>query len=119
VTGGSRWAEIYDVLTWRLPPSDVTPQNRSNRLAREHFSDLPVFLGPDTCTVREDLLPLERLAELKRWHLRAKPNRLDGKLVLVAYKSALGVIDGNNRISYNLESKETTPLRALIIELRE
>jgi len=112
------WQEIYNALAWRLPPEDVTPQNRLNRLAREHFPGLSVFLGANTCTVRDETLAVERLPELKRWHQRPHPNRLGGKLVLMAYENVLGVIDGNNRISYHLESKQTTPLQALILELR-
>jgi len=98
-------------------PGDLTPQIALERIAQKCL-DLSHRRRFDTsnCTVREALLSADALSNLKLYHNRANPNRLDDTVVLLRYEGKMVVIDGNNRVNMWRNSHAAGPFRAIVIE---
>lgn len=111
------WDEALSLLEFHRKAHDSTAIDVLNRLVSERVSGIRgVRLGPDSCTIREDRWPIERLASAERKHQRDAPRYMIEPVIVVAYAGRTLLIDGNNRVNEWLARGERRTRRVLIME---
>ncbi|MBS7456941.1 hypothetical protein [Coralloluteibacterium stylophorae] len=115
----AHWHAIDAALAWNMRSQDRSPRHRLNRLARQESPTLEVWLGPDSATVGDVLLPVDTLAGMRRGHARRRPQRGHDPVIVLAHRGRLVLIDGTNRVNLHLDAGTDAPMRARVIELRE
>lgn len=107
------WALAYSTLT---PKAGHTPERTLNRLVNERFPGMPVLdIQSATCTIREELWPLEKLGTLELRHSDGKPRRDGGAIIAAECREHILLVDGNNRVNYWRVNQVQGPHRVVII----
>lgn len=72
--------------------------------------------NPDNCAVHEEVLSLDDLKQLKRYHKEDNPQRNGEPIIVLVYDGDRFVIDGNKRVNKWVNDEDVTPRRALIVK---
>lgn len=111
------WVWIHAAFEAHMKVSDQTPQEVLERIAQKCLG-LPhqLAFNSSNCTVREEMLSLAALEQLKVYHKRTTPKRCDGPIIIINYDGQDVVIDGNNRVNLWCERQDSRLFHAIVIE---
>lgn len=112
------WGEAISALAWHIPRKDASPLERIERLTKEHFPSIAQPINPETCNIWEEICSPDTIRSLKRWHLKSKPQRQGGRLVLFRHQGVYAIVDGNNRVNFWLAGDQVEPLASIVLGLR-
>lgn len=111
------WKEIWEALAWNRPRRDETPIHRFNRLVKEHFPEIDVWLDQNTCTAKDITLTISDIKQLKSWHSRPNPNKLGGKIIIFEHGGISAIVDGNNRVAHYVVNNKSHDVAAILAAL--
>ena len=110
------WDEALSLLDFHRKASDATPVDVVNRLVCERIAGaLAVRLGPNTCAIREDYWPIDRLASTERKHQCDTPRHMIEPVIVVEYEGHALLIDGNNRVNEWLARGGNASRRVIVV----
>ena len=111
------WRQIHAAFeAHRIPGIDRTPQMAMDRIAAKCIG---FSFSPDNCEVDEEVLSLDNLKQLKRYHKEANPARNDEPIIVLVYDGDRFVIDGNKRVNKWVNDEDATSRRALIVRMKD
>ena len=119
------WTQVHGAFkAHQIAPTDRTPQIAMNRIAAKCIGlslipDCGEFFSQDNCDVYEEVLSLDDLKRLKRYHTRANPLLNGDPIIVLLYGEDRYVIDGNNRVNKWVNDEDPTPRRALIVKTKQ
>ena len=118
------WRVVEQKLRYHRKATDATGLDALNRvfekvLKRTGGIEEPPRLSPETCSIRLEQWPTNRLSrELIRTHCRASPLSEDAPLISVEYDGRTFAVDGATRANKWI-SENRPGLHAIIIVSRE
>jgi hypothetical protein len=111
------WREARDAFEpHRLRPIDRDAQMALDRIAAKC---LRISFNERNCTIREEVLDLDGLRELIVYHENASPGQDHEPIIVLSFKGARYVIDGNKRVNAWRATGRPQSRRAIIIEPTE
>src|SRR5215813_5966003 len=75
---------------------DRSPQMAMDRIAAKCIG---LSFNSDNCDVLEELLCLDDLKQLRRYHKESNPKRDEGAIMVLIHNGQRYVIDGNKRVN--------------------
>jgi hypothetical protein len=110
------WKEALAAFAGHRLGVDRNAQAALNRIAAKCVG---FSFDSTTCSIHEEVLDAEALHRLRVFHDIATPAREVEPIVVLSFKGARYVIDGNKRVNLWKAAREPQPRRALIIEPTE
>lgn len=111
------WVRIHASFEAHMKITDHASQEVLERIAQKCLGlSHKLAFNSSNCIVREEMLRLAALEELKVYHKRTTPKRCDGPIIIINYDGQGVVIDGNNRVNLWCERQDSGPFHAIIIE---
>ena len=100
----------------RMRPIDRDAQMALDRIAAKC---LRISFNESNCTIREEVLDLDALRQLIVYHQNASPSRNEEPIIILSFKGARYVIDGNKRVNAWRAIGKPQSRRAIVIEPTE
>jgi hypothetical protein len=121
--GQDLWEEVERKLHFHLDTTDKTEIDALNRifskvLARTGRIGKPPHLAPETCSIRMEKWPLERLDSLIRTHDRTSPKTEDPPIIAVEFGGEAFALDGTTRANKWIATKRPGPHIVILIATR-
>jgi hypothetical protein len=100
------WRQVHAAFhAHQIRGIDRTPQMAMDRIAAKCIG---LSFNPDNCDVQEEVLSLDDLKKLKRYHKEANPQRNGDPIIVLVYGGHRFVIDGNKRVNKWVSEEDAT-----------
>jgi len=100
--------------------TDPNAQSALDRIAMKCLGlSKPKSFNPGNCSIREENLSVNDLADLVVYHSRKRPKKMEGPIVVLVYNGRRFVIEGNTRTNSWRAGMYNGPFTALILEPKD